>query len=679
VTPVPAAFSPAPRHELNAEHRAREILAWHFMLGAQRIDRRAKLGLKIAAAARPTPIRILRLAGDENAITRPSGFVESYDSESGLSMVRHRLYESAADYAKDRASEVMRQVGRVTREKVDQLFGIGLEEGWSNVTYAKELESARVFSKSRAQDIGKFEYLRARNSGAAATMEFSGVTHVFITDGEDFDEECASVHATVQTIAWYLANPLGHPNCTRDAMPWNGPAFLAPRGFPSHWRSPRSAVAVSWTPRPGVLHFPVRADALWDEEKHPRDAHGRFGSGGDGGNRHASLPGLGLSRAEMPQIKSGDMDEFLQYARDHGVDVDRTTMRVGDLAPTQNEYNPEHAAQLTDAALRKPLVVSQDGHVLDGHNRWARLHEIDPDAKIDVNRVNLPTMSALGLMHSFPKSFTKDISSIGRSGLAARMVLAWERHQSQRADAQWDEEKHPRDEHGRFGSGGGAPARKKDSDHLGGKPLDPRAHEHAKRIYDRATQTRSDVRPVLDRAVQESGGRLSRLVDPRTGLSTEQKTLDSIQRKIGDKVALDGKTYEQASSEIFDSARWTIVGSADKQDAIASSVIAGMKADGWEKFDNKFKNYWVEGNSYKGLNMNFTRDGAVCEIQIHTPESLRSAETNHAAYDVERRLAADDIRRFELQRQMRERARRLRHPDLSTSSKLFVYVDENNR
>lgn len=126
-----------------------------------------------------------------------------------------------------------------------------------------------------------------------------------------------------------------------------------------------------------------------------------------------NLGGLGIPRSEMPQIKSSDMPEFIEYAKGKGVSVTTSKAKVSDLKPSQKEVNPDQVAQMPEGALRKPITVSNDNYVLDGHNRWARLLQLDGNNVIDTVELGLKAKEALALMHSFPKSFSKRVEDVG--------------------------------------------------------------------------------------------------------------------------------------------------------------------------------------------------------------------------------------------------------------------------
>jgi hypothetical protein len=74
------------------------------------------------------------------------------------------------------------------------------------------------FADWRADRIARTETAIAYNTGTAFGYKQSGVKEVVIVDGDD-DEECRAVDGTTQTLDWFLANPIAHPNCERDGSP----------------------------------------------------------------------------------------------------------------------------------------------------------------------------------------------------------------------------------------------------------------------------------------------------------------------------------------------------------------------------------------------------------------------------------------------------------------------------
>lgn len=87
---------------------------------------------------------------------------------------------------------------------------------------------------------------------------------------------------------------------------------------------------------------------------------------------------LGMKRVSMPQI---DTDKFLK-AIDRNKDI---TYAYGDedtnnLMPTQDQFNSDKVKAivlgLRSGNTPKPIIVSNDNYVVDGHHRWAAHNNI---------------------------------------------------------------------------------------------------------------------------------------------------------------------------------------------------------------------------------------------------------------------------------------------------------------
>lgn len=125
--------------------------------------------------------------------------------------------------------------------------------------------------------------------------------------------------------------------------------------------------------------------------------------------------GMGISRMELPQIKSTDVPEFIDWLESKGVDSLRTSMEVGELTPVQKEINLEktdsmaakHEAGEIDLSTGKPVMVSSDEYLVDGHHRWYALRELNPNNKLDSVMIDSPILELISLMKEFPKTSYK--------------------------------------------------------------------------------------------------------------------------------------------------------------------------------------------------------------------------------------------------------------------------------
>jgi len=125
--------------------------------------------------------------------------------------------------------------------------------------------------------------------------------------------------------------------------------------------------------------------------------------------------GLGISRNELPQIKSADVSEFIEWLDGQGMDSFSTSFPVGGLKPVQKEINLEkvfsmaekHQAGEIDLSKGKPLMTSSDEYIIDGHHRWYALRELDPKNEIDIIMIDASARKLIEFMKEFPKTSYK--------------------------------------------------------------------------------------------------------------------------------------------------------------------------------------------------------------------------------------------------------------------------------
>jgi predicted ABC-type ATPase len=148
----------------------------------------------------------------------------------------------------------------------------------------------------------------------------------------------------------------------------------------------------------------VRAQGVDDHEGGVRSAVRRVALTVDvdrilSGNR-------GIPRSEMPQIRSDLVSAFLRELEADGIRVDRGSDRIDSLRATQSEIHPDRVMELVEDPssaqhLRKPVIVSSEGYLLDGHHRWAALMVLDSGGAIPTIRVDLPIDDLLERAHAF--------------------------------------------------------------------------------------------------------------------------------------------------------------------------------------------------------------------------------------------------------------------------------------
>jgi len=125
--------------------------------------------------------------------------------------------------------------------------------------------------------------------------------------------------------------------------------------------------------------------------------------------------GLKMPRMNLPQIKSTDVSNFCEWLESNGVDCLRTSVQVGELTPVQKEINLDkvesmkmkHLDGQIDLSNGKPIMISNDEHLVDGHHRWYALKDLDETNKIDVVIIDAPILELISLMKQYPKTSYK--------------------------------------------------------------------------------------------------------------------------------------------------------------------------------------------------------------------------------------------------------------------------------
>jgi hypothetical protein len=146
----------------------------------------------------------------------------------------------------------------------------------------------------------------------------------------------------------------------------------------------------------------------------------------------------GIPRVKMPQTKGkprknsqasklkpnkdGEVDgtkAFLNYARKKGIGVSNVkTVKADQLRASQNELDGVKVLGMIKAATDgkfnpggKPIFVSKEGYVIDGHHRWAAQVGTDSldgklgDLTMQVVEIDMTITEALTMANNFAQSF----------------------------------------------------------------------------------------------------------------------------------------------------------------------------------------------------------------------------------------------------------------------------------
>jgi len=132
---------------------------------------------------------------------------------------------------------------------------------------------------------------------------------------------------------------------------------------------------------------------------------------------------LGIPRREMPQIRSGNRAAMVRFLRARGVESREETVDPDTLKPTQAEYSPEKvAAAKAYTGGNRAILVSEEGHVVDGHHQWlAALEAEDP---IRIIRLLAPITRVLMLVHRMPSTTVAAADYFGMGPISSVTVQA---------------------------------------------------------------------------------------------------------------------------------------------------------------------------------------------------------------------------------------------------------------
>lgn len=112
---------------------------------------------------------------------------------------------------------------------------------------------------------------------------------------------------------------------------------------------------------------------------------------------------LAVPRADMPQVKAEHRGALVNFLEARGIAHQQEEVPASSLKPTQAEFSPgkvEQAKGYTDTD--RSILVSSDGHVLDGHHQWmAKLEAGEP---VKVIRLDAPIKQLLDSVKEFPSA-----------------------------------------------------------------------------------------------------------------------------------------------------------------------------------------------------------------------------------------------------------------------------------
>lgn len=112
---------------------------------------------------------------------------------------------------------------------------------------------------------------------------------------------------------------------------------------------------------------------------------------------------LGIDRKDMPQIRSFNVMDYLEWLHnEHNVTFRIEEIDADKLKPIQSAIDSDRVkAMVPGQSKDKPMVVSKDNYILDGHHRWFQAKEAGE--KIRVYHLSIGMRKLLDITKAYSK------------------------------------------------------------------------------------------------------------------------------------------------------------------------------------------------------------------------------------------------------------------------------------
>lgn len=112
---------------------------------------------------------------------------------------------------------------------------------------------------------------------------------------------------------------------------------------------------------------------------------------------------LSVPRAQMPQVKAEHRGALVNFLNAKGVESEQIEVDPVQLKPTQQEFSPEKVDKARQyKGGERSILISSDGHVVDGHHQWmAKREKGEPVKAIQLQAL---IRDLLPLVNEFPSS-----------------------------------------------------------------------------------------------------------------------------------------------------------------------------------------------------------------------------------------------------------------------------------
>ncbi|MCU7372869.1 PLxRFG domain-containing protein [Paucibacter sp. O1-1] len=130
---------------------------------------------------------------------------------------------------------------------------------------------------------------------------------------------------------------------------------------------------------------------------------------------------LAIPRAEMPQIKAVHRGAMVNFLAARGIKHEQAEVPAADLKPTQAEFSPSKVKAAKDFDSDRSILVSSDGHVLDGHHQW--MSKLEAGEAVKVIRLDAPIAKLLEEVKEFPSAQAADGATTAEEKLEAETLM----------------------------------------------------------------------------------------------------------------------------------------------------------------------------------------------------------------------------------------------------------------
>lgn len=132
---------------------------------------------------------------------------------------------------------------------------------------------------------------------------------------------------------------------------------------------------------------------------------------------HIPAGNLNLPRRNMPQILQKNFNEYLGWLRNEGINIEELKVNGADLKPSQLDINEDKVKKMVVEVpdnLDNPIIISNDGYVIDGHHRWLTKINIAKNrdyVPVNAYKMDLPIRELIKKSMTFPKVKFRDVDN----------------------------------------------------------------------------------------------------------------------------------------------------------------------------------------------------------------------------------------------------------------------------